>query len=109
MNIFKQLFGRKVIHLPSYAKAGDALQGVPFKRNLKAFRVTGEDICKVLSGKFKFKDYPVPADAEYLSCHYDFATDSFFIKIRHPSFEEVPSSTLIPCYGADEFVVVEAK
>jgi len=110
MNIFKKLFGRKVkLPLNPNTISGDALQGVPFKRNLKAFRIEGDDILRILSGKFKFKDCPIPADAEYLDCYYDFAFGGFFIKLRHPSFEEVPPQTLIPCYDAKEFVVVKKK
>ena len=107
MSIFKRK--KKVITLPNYAKSGDALQGVPYKRNLKAFRITGDDICKVMSGKFKYKKNPIPADAEYLTSHSEFATNSFFIRLRHPSFEEVPAKTPIPCYDAKEFLLVEVR
>ena len=38
----------------------------------------------------------IPADAEWLTVHYDFSERAFVFRIRHPSFEPVPESEEIP-------------
>jgi hypothetical protein len=47
-------------------------------------------------GSFKWATDGIPVDVEYLGVTFDAPSGTWQIFITHPSFDEVPESTVIP-------------
>jgi len=67
------------------------------KEGLMALDVSPKTILRLLRGDdIRVVEGQIPKDAEFVSCHYDFEKRSFFLVIRHESFDIVPNGTHIP-------------
>jgi len=73
-------------------------------RNRKILKITPEvfeGFAKV--GIIKVKKSPIPENAKYLSTHYDYETDSFWVAFEHPSFDAIPDGEKLPTFDPNEF------
>ena len=61
-----------------------------------AFYVFSERMVEVLTGHSIVIKSPIPQNAEYISAHYDYERDSFFIVVYHKDFQIVPQGQCIP-------------
>jgi len=69
------------------------------KRERKIFGVKfTPDFLNIIlkKGKVEITRTPIPDDAEYLSTHYNYGTDTFIAYFYHPSFELTLDGGLLP-------------
>ncbi len=65
----------------------------------KIFAITAETVASLLrcDGKaFRVVSSECPKDAEFVSCVYDFDSNTFLLKMRHPTFCIIPEGAVIP-------------
>ena len=65
-------------------------------RRVMIYEVNAQVFADMLRGGFYFFNSEIPDDAEYISTHYEYSNDMFYVKFRSEFFDEVPEGSIIP-------------